>query len=199
MIEYFEKPDWISWEEIRSFLFEAHAANREKGIVMSHYQWPAEKIKESLGENGMMLVAVDGHKLVGTAAIAEKYGSCWYAKGRYAYECYAGVLPDYAGRGIFKHLEIKREELARTQGYKILVGDTHAKNKHRQEIALKNGFRTVRFFRAKSNDHYSVVYVKWLDQCPYSAFYCNYKYQTSKAKAIIRTKLSSSISFIKRK
>ena len=170
-IQIMEKPGWVSWDDIKQCLYEAHSVNRAKGINMAHYQWPAEKIQESLGENGFMLVALDGDKLVGTAGIGEKFGNKWYANGRYAYECYASVLPEYAGKGI---------------GYDVLIGDTHSKNTHRIEIALKNGFRLVRFFRAASKDHYSVVIVKWLNGCPYSSFYCWIKFEVSKLQALIR-------------
>jgi len=185
-IKICEKPDWVSWDDIKQCLYEAHSVNRAKGINMAHYQWSAVKIKESLGENGFMLVALDGNKLVGTAGIGEKFGTKWYAKGRYAYECYASVLPEYAGKGIFKMLDIKREAKVRESGYDLLIGDTHSKNSHRIGIALKNGFRLVRFFRAASKDHYSVVIAKWLNGCPYSLFYCWMKFQISKLKTIIR-------------
>lgn len=185
-IQIVEKPDWVSWDDIKQCLYEAHSVNRAKGISMAHYQWSAEKIQESLGEGGFMLVALDGDKLVGTAGIGEKYGNTWYANGRYAYECYAGVLPDYAGKGIYKMLEIRREEKAKEEGYDVLIGDTHSKNTHRIEIALKNGFRLVRFFRAASKDHYSVVIVKWLNGCSYSSFYCWIKFEVSKLQALIR-------------
>lgn len=185
-IQIIEKPEWVSWDDIKQCLYEAHSVNRAKGISMAHYQWSAEKIQESLGEGGFMLVALDGDKLVGTAGIGEKYGNIWYANGRYAYECYAGVLPDYAGKGIYKMLEIRREEKAKEEGYDVLIGDTHSKNTHRIEIALKNGFRLVRFFRAASKDHYSVVIVKWLNGCPYSSFYCWIKFEVSKLQTLIR-------------
>ena len=185
-IQIIEKPEWVSWDDIKQCLYEAHSVNRAKGISMAHYQWSAEKIQESLGENGFMLVALDGDKLVGTAGIGEKFGNKWYANGRYAYECYASVLPEYAGKGIYKMLEIRREEKAKEEGYDVLIGDTHSKNTHRIEIALKNGFRLVRFFRAASKDHYSVVIVKWLNGCPYSSFYCWIKFEVSKLQALIR-------------
>ena len=184
-IKIVEKPDWVSWEDIKQCLYEAHSVNRAKGINMAHYQWPAEKIKQSL-EKGFMLVALDGDKLVGTAGIGEKFGNKWYVKGRYAYECYASVLPEYAGKGIYKMLEIRREEKAKEEGYDVLIGDTHSKNTHLIEIKLKNGFKLVRFFRAASKDHYSVVIAKWLNGCPYSSFYCWKKYQLSRFKTIIR-------------
>lgn len=187
MIQIVEKPDWVSWEDIKQCLYEAHSVNRAKGINMSHYQWPAEKIKDSLGENGLMLVALDGKKVVGTAAIAEKNGKSWYASGRYAYMCFAGVLPDYGGHGIYKELVKKREEMAESQGYHILLLDTHYHNKKIQIIAKKNGYRLVRFFQVGNRDHFSVVMVKWLGEKSYSQWYCLYRYQISKWKTIVRS------------
>ena len=188
-IQIVVKPDWVSWEDIKRCLFEAHAANREKGINMAHYQWPAEKIEEYIGINGVVLVSLDGEKLVGTAAIAERTGNQWYAKGRYAYMCFAGVLPLYNGRGLYHRLTEQREKMAKSLGYNVLVFDTHKKNKQIQSIARNNGYRLVRFFRASSKDHYSVVMAKWLDGCPYSSFYCWIKFQLSKFQALMRTSL----------
>lgn len=186
-IQVIEKPDWVSWDEIKQCLYKAHAVNREKGINMTHYLWPAERIKESLGEHGVMLVALDGKKLVGTAAIADKSSNMWYTKGRYAYICFDAVLPDYTGKGIFKELDKKREVIAKEKGFHTLVFDTHSKNVHRQIIAKVSSYRLVRFFRAK--DHFSVVLVKWLNGCPYSKFYCWMKFQQSKVKALLRSVL----------
>lgn len=185
-IQIIEKPDWVSWDDIKQCLFEAHAENREKGINMSHYQWPAEKIRDFVGEKGVVLVAIEGKKVVGTAAIAEKFGKTWYAKGRYAYMCYASVLSSYNGKGLYHSLTEKREEIAKSMGFKTLVFDTHKNNRKIQSIAKKNSYRFVRFFRA-GNDHYSVVMAKWLDGCPYSKLYCKMQYQKSKWKTLIKS------------
>ena len=189
VIKIIEKPEWVSWKDIKQCLYEAHSVNRAKGINMTHYQWPANQIKESLGENGFMFVALEGDKVVGTAGIGEKYGDKWYMNGRYAYECFASVLPEYSGKGIYKMLEIKREEKAKEYGYNVLIFDTHSKNTHRIDIALRNGFRLVRFFRASSNDHYSVVMAKWLRGKSYSHGYCIYRYQISMWKTLVKSLL----------
>lgn len=188
-IQIIEKPDWVSWDDIKQCLYEAHAPNREKGINMTHYLWPAEKIRDSLGEQGVMLVALDGRKVVGTAAIADKTSTSWYSNGRYAYVCFDVVIPDYVGKGIFKQLDTKREDIAKQKRYSVLVFDTHLKNVRRQRIAIKQEYRYVSYFRAKSGDHYSVVMAKWLNGCPYSSFYCWTKYHFSKLKTIIRYRL----------
>lgn len=185
VIQILEKPDWVTWEEIKTCLLDAHASNRELGIDMNHYHWPAEKIKESLGDNGILLVAIDGKKVVGTAAIADKQGHSWYVRGKYAYMCFAGVIPSYRGFGIYKELTKRREEYAIQKHYEVLLLDTHSNNKRIREIARKNGYRYVRFFRAKSGDHYSVIMVKWLKRCPFSRFYFWIRYRVSWLKAIL--------------
>jgi len=187
-IQIIEKPEWVSWDDIRQCLYEAHAPNREKGINMTHYLWPAEKIKESLGEHGVMLVALDGGKVVGTAAFAERTQKRWYTDGScYAFLCFDSVIPYYTGKGIFGLLDKKREEKAKEYGYNVLIFDTHSKNAHRIDIALRNGFRLVRFFRASSNDHYSVIMAKWLRGKSYSHGYCVYRYQISKWKTLVKS------------
>lgn len=188
-IQIIEKPDWVSWDDIKQCLYEAHASNRAKGINMAHYQWPVEKIKDYIGENGLVLVALDEKKLVGTACLKENYGEMWYNKGRYAYLCFDAVLPEYAGRGIFKELDQQRESYAKSRNYKIAIIDTHEKNEHRLIIAQKSGYRLVRYFRASSGDHYSVMATKWLDGCPYSNLYCKMKFYISKFKTLLITKI----------
>lgn len=188
-IQIIEKPDWVSWEDIKQCLYEAHAANRLKGINMAHYQWPIEKFITTIGENGRMFVALDGEKLVGVAAVCDKTGNSWYAQGKFAYMGFAGVLPEYKNRGIYNELVKVREDFAMQRGYMTLTFDTHQKNKVIQNRALKNGYRYVSFFRAASKDHYCVIMAKWLGRCPYSRFYCFYKFYVSKMRTLLITKV----------
>lgn len=185
-IQIIEKPDWISWDDIKKCLFDAHIINREKGINMANYQWPAEKIKESIGDNGVMFVALDGDKLVGTAALAEKKSYHWYSKGKCGYLCFACVIPSYSGLGIYHSLLKKREEIAKNQDFDVLYYDTHCKNEKIITYGEKNGYRKVRFFLTKSKDHHSIVMAKWLKDCPYSKLYCWWKYSISKVKAMLK-------------
>lgn len=185
-IQIVEKPDWVSWEDIKQCLVEAHAVNRAKGINMAHYQWPVEKIREYIGTNGVMLVALDGEKVVGTAAICEKNGNAWYAKGRYAYLGFGSVLSEYSGMGIFKNLEQEREKIIHAQNYSVIIGDTHSKNKRRIKIAKLGGFQMIGYFRTSNNDHYNIVFAKWPNGCPYSKIYCRYRFYISWITAHLR-------------
>lgn len=187
IIQIVEKPDWISWDDIKKCLFDAHAINREKGINMANYQWSADKIKESISDNDVMFVALDNDKLVGTAALVEKKSFHWYTKGKCGYLCFACVIPSYSGLGIYHSLLKKREEYAKILGYDVLCYDTHCKNIRIQSLGEKNGYRKVRFFLTKSKDHYNVVMAKWLNGCPYSKLYCWLKYSISKVKTMLRT------------
>ena len=185
-IQIVEKPDWVSWEEVKQCMVDAHAVNRAKGIKMYHYQWPAEQIKESVGEKGVMLVALDGKKVVGTGALIDKEGHAWYARGPYAYIGFDSVLPEYNGKGIYKELSLRREEIARARGYDVLLLDTHRKNHRVQEIGIKNGYKKVAFFRAKSGDHFNVIMVKWTNGRPFSASYCAWRFFRSKVMCYLR-------------
>lgn len=188
-IQILEKPEWISWDDIRHCLYAAHAPNRANGINMTHFQWSTEKFVETIGENGRMFVALDGEVIVGVAAVCERNGNSWYAKGKYAYMGFAGVLPEYTGRGIYNELLMIREDFARRRGYEVMTFVTHQKNNRVQCVALRNGYRFVSFFQASSKDHYNVVMAKWVNGCPYSKFYCKKKYLVSKTKTMLISKM----------
>ena len=189
-IQIVEKPDWVSWDDIKHCLIDAHEANRDKGINMAHYQWPVEQIKSSIGDKGIMLVALDGQKVVGTAAIMENKGHSWFAQGTFAYLGFASVLPEYNGMGIYKQLTQQRERIALMRGFDTLQFDTHWRNKRVQDIAIKNGYHKVALFRAQSGDHFNVIMVKWLKRRPYSSIYCRYRYIRSWVKAHVSCMLS---------
>lgn len=186
-VQIMEKPDSVSWDEILEVLWIAHAENRKKGINMSHYQWTSEKIRDFIGQSGVVLVAIKDRMVIGTAAIKESFKNSWYARGKYAYLCFDCVMPDYRGLGVFKLLDSKREEIAIQQGYKVFVFDTHLNNTYRQDIAKKNGYRKVGLFWAK--DHYSVIMAKWIKKTYPGVIYCWLRYMVSFFKTILKRML----------
>lgn len=173
-IQVVEKPEWISWDDIRQCLEKAHSVNRAKGINMVKYRWPVEKIRASIGANGCVLVALSGGgNLAGVAAMGEKVGKKWYAQGNYAYMSLSGVLPEYNGQGIFTMLNVKREQIARERGITVFITDTHQGNKRMRAIKLTNGYKLVGWFAAR--DHYNVVLAKWPEGCPFSDSYRKFR------------------------
>lgn len=188
-IKIVEKPEWVSWEAIHEVLWNAHRDNRDHGIVMTLPSIPAEKLKDMFGEGDKILVALDGEKVIGTAAIRVRKFSYWCSgdEDRYAYFCLASLLPEYSGMGIYKAMNIRREELAREMSLTKILVDTHERNQHLLDIIKKAGFKFIGY--KYCHDHFNIVAVKWLDGCPYSTFRCKFEFLKSRIWVKLRTSL----------
>ena len=185
-VQIVEKPDWVSWDEIKQCLELAHEANRAKGINVMHYCWSAEELRDSLDRDAVTYVALDGRKVVGTATIIVKEGHTWYTPGRYGYLGFGGVLPEYNGKGINAQMTLRMEEYARATGLPSLCLFAHERNTRIQQRALKNGFHYVNCFPTSDRDHYDVVMVRWLDGSPFSTSYCQRRFALSRIKARLK-------------
>lgn len=167
-----EKPDDVSWDDIQKCVCEAHAINHSKGIIMGNSKLSGEEIKQYIGNKGKMFVALVDGRIVGTGAVIRKRASLWCGKKdeEYAYFCFAAVLPQYCGLGIYKKIVLVRESLALSWGLDKILGDTHERNHNMLVGVRKNGSRFVDYKVCK--DHFNVVFVKWLGGCPYSRLRC---------------------------
>lgn len=184
-----EKPDYISWDDIHKVIWSAHADNRKRGVVMRNPSLDGEGIKKKLGERGKMLVALTAeNRLIGTAALMPKEVKVWFGREVFAYCCFAAILPEYSGQGIYKEMCRRQELMAAEMGLDKMLFDTHENNERMINHALKAGYRFVnyRFYR----DHFNVIMVKWLNGCPYSYYYSQFRFMLSKMKTRIRTKMS---------
>lgn len=185
-IQIIEKPDWISWDEIHNVLWNAHAENRKKGVVMRFPSLPGDEIRKFIEGRGKLFCAIADGKVVGTGAIVIKKVWLWFTKypEEFCYLYFASVLPEYMGKGIYKQINVHREQVCREMGINRLLFDTHEKNTHIQNVLKKNGFKPVdyKFYL----DHYNIVMIKWLDGCPYSEH--RLKYEFFKRKLKVKTK-----------
>lgn len=177
-IEIKEKPLWVSWEGIHELLWKAHEKNREQGINMKFPSLPGDEIRKRIEGQGKMFVALDGNKLVGAAALKVKRMFLWCGKHKYAYLCFAGVLPEYSGKGIYNTLLTHIEREAQKIGQNCVMFDTHEMNHRLIGINKKAGYQMVDILIWK--DHYNVVMVKWLSGCPYSDWYCRIQFLVHK-------------------
>lgn len=173
-MEIKEKPNSVSWEEIHKIIWIAHSAHRENGIQMQYASLGGRELKEKFENNAKVYVAIENNTIIGCSAIQVRNCSLWCGSGKYAYLCLAAVLPNYQGRGVYLALYDKRIEEAYRLKLSRIVFDTHEFNRRMISIAESNGFRKVAL--RKYGNHYSVVMVKWLNNSPYSAFYCNLRY-----------------------
>lgn len=185
-----EKPDWITWDSIHDVIWESHAENRRNGVVMRYPSLPGDEIKEKLGKDGTMLVAIDKEGvLVGTAAMMPKNITVWFGKHVFAYCCFASILPQYNGKGIYKEMCHVQEMMAAERGIDKMLFDTHEKNVQIIRHAIRAGYKFVDFKYYK--DHYNVVLVKWLDGCPYSDLRCKFEFMLRKVFVSVKHTLFS--------
>ncbi|MBO4851512.1 MAG: GNAT family N-acetyltransferase [Prevotella sp.] len=183
-----EKPENISWDEIHDLLWTAHAKNREAGMYMKAPAMSSEEMKAHVGENGKCFVAMDGEKLVGTCSFKIVCKNKWYAKGcKVAYCMLEGVLPEYQGRGVYSQLITFREEHIRQCHADLMEMNTAEHNLPVQKALLRKGWTYVDFIAYKTT-HYSVVMVKWLNDCPFSKWKCWWMFTSNKWKEKIKYK-----------
>lgn len=185
-IQIVEKPDFVSWDDIHDVIWKAHEENRRNGVTMKYPSLPGNEIEKKLGAEGKMLVALTGDgRLVGTAAMMPKKAKLWFGEHVFAYCCFASILPEYNGKGIYKEMCRLQEEMAREAGLNMMMFDTHEKNSRNLVHSIKAGYKYVdyRFFR----DHYNFVMVKWLDGCPYPSFLCKGQFLLRKCLMILKS------------
>lgn len=160
-ISIIEKPLEISWETIHEVLLAAHQENRSKGIIMAYSVQEGDKIKEIIEDSGgIMFVALDENKVVGTLGVEVKKENRWYNKGLCAYYVFGSLLPEYRGMGIFQKLNEQSNSWVKEKGLPMIVSATHEKNKRMIQIWKETGFKKVHF-RAGS-DHYNVYVARYL-------------------------------------
>jgi GNAT superfamily N-acetyltransferase len=187
-IKIIEKPNRISWDEIHEVLWESHAGNRQKGIIMAFPSLPGGEIRKKIGNSGKMFVAMDGEKVVGTyAVIVKSHSKLWFIRCNYGYLCFISILPDYRGNGVYKLLTETCESYASQKGLSVLMFDTNERNLKIQGLKKKEGFMLVSYKACK--DHYNVIMAKWFNDCPYPLWYIKLRFQLSKLYVKARYKM----------
>ena len=185
-IQIIEKPDWVSWDEIREVLWKSHAENRENGINNALPSKSSDEIRRFVGDKGKMFVALDGKKVIGTAAVIIKNSRRWYTNGDYAYVCLGAILPEYRRQRVYFHVE-KATEVYAKSSCSLLINDMHENNLKIQKLRLREGFQHVAYKACK--DHYNVVMAKWFNGCPYPHWYIKFRFQLSKLYLKTRYKM----------
>lgn len=179
-IQIIKKPDWVSWDVIHEVVYKAHASNRERGVDIRNAHLSGEELRESLGEDGVCFVALDGKKVVATSSVAFHTLNTWYArKEKVGYGTLSAVLPEYKGQHLFSKLERTRIEYAKEKGCNGFYGKTAEGNIKRRIIAKKDGYFEVDIRRTQFHNHNYIVIYKWLGEKPYSTSYVKMRYLLS--------------------
>lgn len=183
-IQIIEKPDWVSWDAIHEVIWQAHDNNRKRGISLKHAAYSGEEIKDYLSPDGKMFVALCDGKLIGTAAYKKKTASFWFGESVFAYCCFAAVLPQHLGKGVYGQLVKARELSALSEGIDKMLFNTHPDNREVIQISQHHGYKKVNYLGSRNAPW--VFLVKWLNGCPYSNFRIGFMY--AKTNVIMKTK-----------
>lgn len=188
-IKVMPKPDWVSWDEIHQVIYEAHAANRKKGITMHNALMTGEELKRKVG-NGQCFVALDGEKLVGLTAVELKNKNKWYTQGRKtAHRMLSAIIPSYQGIGIKEDLDVLAWEWIKNNDVEVVWAGTAENNKIIRKTSKRSGFVDVEYAASRNADYYSVIFVKWLKgEPPYPLWYCNFRFKWSRFWVRLRYK-----------
>lgn len=178
-IQYLLKPEWVTWEQIKECLSKAHEPNRKKGIVMQNQFMSIEEFKDYY-KDSFCCVALKGNQVVGTSSYKILNRNDWWSKKKLvAYEFGDAIIPEYRGTDVYFDLLAFRAEHIADAGIRILQFDTAENNKLVQKLSIKKGAKRVGIYSSSKTWYYSVIMVKWLDGCPFSNRYCNFRYKLS--------------------
>lgn len=179
-IQFMEKPDWVSWDEVCECIHNANVVNDKKGFHMLFSDITPDEIKNDL-VNGKCFVALIGNKVVGTCSFKIRNLKKWYVWGKAIYYCYDGILPEYRGTDVYFNLCELQDKYVKETGIKTFQFHTAEHNKTVVKINLKYGYKLVLFKPTKKGaDYYSVTMVKWGDGCPFPDWFLKFMFNLSK-------------------
>lgn len=184
-----ERPDYVSWEDIRQTLADAHKNNINHGLVVRSTTLSGDQLREQVAD-GKCFVALDDDKVVGVAAVRIKPCNQWFFHGEVAHFLLGATLPNYQGKGIYSRLQECRYAYVKEKGVHIITTNTAANNERMVKMLPKHGFEQVVYFHGHGADHNSISWAKWLVGKP-SKLTCRYHFIISKVVTLLRIKYKS--------
>ena len=179
-IEYLEKPEWVTWDDIHECLYKAHSVNRKKGFSMTNVGLSGEELKKKVG-SGHCFIALEGKRVVGVACLKIFKPNRWWTKKEVAYTFLDGIIPEYRGTDVFFGLEKIRNKFISDAGVRIRQCNTAEQNKTVIKLCTRGGYKIVQYSATgKGADYYSVIMVLWEDGCPYGDWFVNFMFKLSK-------------------
>lgn len=179
-IQFMEKPDWVSWEDVCECIRKANAVNDKKGFHMSFASHSPEEMKNEI-RNGACFVAISDNKVVGTLGYSIRKLRRWWVFGNVIYYVNDGILPEYRGTDVYFGLSELRDNAIKKTGIRINQFNTAEQNKAVIKINKLYGYKLVQFTPTKKGaDYYSVTMVRWDDGCPFPDWFLNFMYNLSR-------------------
>ena len=179
-IQYMEKPDWVSWEEVIACIRAADVVNRKKGFHMHIADTTPEEMEEDL-RDGKCFVALCEDKVIGTLSYKIRNLKKWYRWGKVIYYSYDGILPEYQGSDVYFNLSDLREKYIKETGIRVYQCHTAVNNKIVIKMNRIYGYKLV-LYRPNFNgsEYDSVTMLKWEDGCPFPDWFIKLMFNVSK-------------------
>ena len=178
-IQFMLKPDWVTWQDIKNCMIKAHEPLRKKGVVMQNQTMSVEEF-ETEYKDTTCFVALKDKEVVGMCSCKITKVKMWWHKGDIFYSFGDAIIPEYRGTDVYLGLQKIRLDYIKQSGVRVLFFNTEENNKLVQKLNMKKGAKCVKFYASPKTSYYSVVMARWLDGCPYSDGYCNFRYNLSK-------------------
>ena len=180
-IQFLEKPNWVSWDDIRKCLNAAHKTNKKSGFEMRNSTISTEDLLETM-KDAHCFVALVGDKVVGVSCVKIENKKKWYVRGPVIYYFGDGILPEYRGTDVYFGINELRDKFVRESGIKIHYFLTSEHNKTIIKINKKYGFKLVQYqpTKLKMANYYQVTMVRWDDGCPFPDWFLKFMFNLSK-------------------
>lgn len=181
VIEYKTKPDTISYDELYELLYNAHAENRKRGMIINPDIKSGEDLKAHLGKDHVCMVAMDGNQVVGTFSIRIEKGTRKISKNLLTgYLSNMGVSEEYRGMGVGAGLISKLAEYAEKEGADALALHVREGN-NAYYLYKKAGFIEADYLVRDKQKRKTIYMIKWLGRPKYPKWSLMLHYGLKKA------------------
>lgn len=180
-IQFMEKPEWVSWEDICECIRKADVVNDKKGFHMMFSDMKPDVLKEKL-QGGKCFVALHNNRVVGMDSFQIHNRKKWYKWGKVIFHSFSAVLPEYRGTDVYFGLCELKEKKVKETGIRVYQFSTAEQNKTVLKINAKYGFKQVvyRPTPVRGAKYYSIVMLKWEDGCPFPDWFLNFMFKLSR-------------------
>ena len=180
-IQFMEKPDWVSWDDVIECIRTADTVNHKKGFRMHIATKTPEEIREDL-KDGKCFVALCDNKVIGTLSYKIRDLRKWYRIGKVIYYSYDGIRPEYRGSDVYFKLSELRDRSVKETGIRVHQCHTAVDNKVVIKMNILYGYKQVLYRPNLRNNvgYYTVTMVKWEDGCPFPDWFVKFMFALSK-------------------
>lgn len=179
-IQFMEKPDWVSWDDIRECLNKSHKTNKKRGFEMEVSNLTTDKLIDKI-KGSRCVVALLDQKVIGVCCVRIEQKKKWWVRDKVAYYLCDAILPEFRGTDVYFGINNIRDRIVRESGVRVHQFNTADHNKTVIKINKRYGYKLVQFSpTGKGCNYYSVTMVKWDNGCPFPDWFLSLMFNLSK-------------------